>query len=62
MGTLVEGCVDCGRTSADGCEGYGTKVRISEEIGTIVAGNEHEGAEIRAGVVTKFMSKGDGEG
>ena len=62
MGILVRGCVDCGRTSADGCEGCGAKVRIDEEIGTVVAGNEHEGAEIRAGVGTELVSKGDGGG
>ena len=62
MGILVRGCVDYGRTLADGCEGYGAKVRIGEGIGTIVVGNEHEGAEIRAGVGTELVSKGDGEG
>ena len=28
----------------------------------MVAGNEHEGAKIRASVGTKLVSKGDGEG
>ena len=42
--------------------GCGAKLRSGEEIGTIVAGNEHEGAKIRAGVGTELMSKGDGEG
>ena len=60
MGTLVEGCVECGRTSADGCVGCGAEVRIGEEIRIVVAGNEHEGAEIRVGVGTELVSKGDG--
>ena len=39
MRILVRGCVDCGKTLADSCEGYGAKVRIGEGIGTIVVGN-----------------------
>ena len=30
MGILVGGCVDCGRTLANGCEGYEAEVRIGE--------------------------------
>ena len=43
-------------------KGCGAEVRSGEEIGTIVAGNEHEGAKIRVSVGTELMSKGDGEG
>ena len=35
MGTLVTGFMGCGRTSASGCEGFGAKVRVGEEIGTV---------------------------
>ena len=57
MGTLVGGCVGCGRTSVGGYEGCGAEVRSGEEIRTVVARNEHEGAEIRAVVETELVRK-----